>query len=232
MNTVPYFLLGEPIEFKEICTIYPLTIGKRVKLGEQYFNSTFLPYSISEDIAKEHGFADVFSLIISDRNLLLAFCESLEILCNVKEVKFTDDETGVFLGENQVPMDSTSFREFSKIVRDWNCIPIYKPEVEPFFATEEGREKWLKLKALRAKNAKSETDLISTMMSVVQFGGNSFIPESVISNWTYWKLVNSYHAIINSREYEHSFSAYLQSGKKELVKDHWTDRVKPKQELV
>jgi hypothetical protein len=128
-------------------------------------------------------------------------------------------------------MDSDVFKEFSKIVRDWNCIPIYKPEPEPVFKTEEGRKQWLKLKEFRAKRAKAGDDFLGAMISVVQFGGNSYIDESIIMNWTYWKLVNSYHAIINSREYEHSFSAYLQGGKRELVKDHWTERLKPKPEI-
>lgn len=232
MNTVPYFLLGSPIAFKGICTIYPLSIGKRLSFDEQYLNTLFLPYVISEELIQEkYGTVDIFSCIVNDEVLLSSFCESLKVLCNAEKIQLDKSGCKILIDDNKTPMDSSAFKDFSKVVRDWNCISVSKPEPEPVFETEEGRRQWLNLKAMRAKNAKVENDFLSTMINVVQFGGASYISEDIILNWTVWKLASAYHAVINSREYEHSFSAYLQGGKRDLVKQHWTERLKPNLQL-
>jgi hypothetical protein len=228
LNTVPYFLLGMPIPFKGICTIHPLTIEQRITFEEKYLGSIFLPYMIAEETVKEkYPDIELFSLILSDEVLLPLFCESLKVFCKAEKFHFDSGGDKLLIDENKTAMDSSSFKEFCKIIRDWNCISPQKPEVEPVFKTEEGRKQWLKLKELRAKNAKIEDDFLSTMINVVQFGGTSYIDESAIKKWTLWKIANAYHAIINSREYEHAFNAYLQGGKKDLVKQHWTERLKP-----
>ena len=228
MNTVPYFLLGMPIPFKDICTIYPVSIEQRIAFNENYLSSIFLPYMISDEVAKEKfPDSDYFSILLTDEVLFPLFCESLKVFCKAEKLQVDNTTNRLLIDENETAMDSLSFKEFCKIIRDWNCISPQKPEVEPVFKTEEGRKQWLKLKELRAKNAKVEDDFLSTMINVVQFGGSSYIDESVIKKWTIWKVANAYHAIISSREYEHAFSAYIQGGKKDLVKQHWTDRLKP-----
>lgn len=232
MNTVPYFLLGMPISFKDICTIYPLSIEKRLSLEERYLGTIFMPYAISEDILLAKGSSiDLFTAILQDNDLLVPFLESLKVFCKSEKIRIERQSGKLYLDESQTEMDSSAFREFSKIIRDWNCIHPITLEAEPVFNTEEGRQQWLKLKELRAKSAKQEDDFLSTMINVVQFGGNSYVDESVIKQWTYWKLANAYSAIINNREYEHSFSCYLQDGKRERVKQHWTERLKPKSNI-
>lgn len=232
MNTVPYFMLGMPIAFHGICMIHPLPIEKRLALGEGFLQYVFLPYMISEDVAHEKtGNSDVFALILSDEALLASFAESLRIVCRAEKIQLIDGK-GIIIDEGKTALDSATFQEFAKIVRDWNCVPIHKPETEPKFATEEGRKQWLNLKRQREKHAKAEDDLLGTMISIVQFGGGSYVEESVILGWSKWKLANAYYAIINSREYEHSFAAVMQGGKKGLLKRHWTERIKPQQEIV
>lgn len=229
MNTVPYFLLGTPIPFKGICNIYPLTLGKRISLGDEYLTSIFLPYMLTDEfMADKYGSSDTYAIIISDTALLTALCESLRVLCNAEKIQLDKANCRILIDDSETPMDSDAFKEFSKIVRDWNCIALYKPEQEPIFKTEEGRKQWLKLKEYRSKNAKVENDFLGSIINVIQFGGSSFIKESTIMEWTYWKIANVYHAITSNREYEHAFSAYLQGGKKDLVKQHWTERLKAK----
>lgn len=233
MNTVPHFLLGIPIPFKGICTIYHMPIEQRISLDEKYLTSVFLPYVISEEMLQDKlGSMDVFHFIIADEVLLGSFCESLKIFCHAENIRLDRANNKIFIDDNPSPMDSAAFKEFSKIVRDWNCIQKYKQEVEPVFETEAGRQQWLNLKKRRAQSAKVEDDFLGIMINIVQFGGNSFVDEETILKWSYWRLVNAYHAIINSRDYEHSFSAYLQGGKKDLVKQHWTERIKPKREIT
>lgn len=232
MNTVPYFQLGMPIPFKGICTIYPLSIEERITFEEKYLGSIFLPYMISEDTVKEKfPDSDYFSIILSDEVIFPMFWESLKVFCKAEKFQVDYNAWTLLIDDNENPMDSSSFKEFCKIIRDWNCIHPQKAEAEPVFKTEEGRKQWLKLKELRAKNSKVEESFMSTMINAVQFGGTSYIDESVIKKWTAWKLANAYNAIIQSREYEHAFHAYLHGGKKDLVKQHWTEKIKPNQQF-
>lgn len=228
MNTVPYFLLGMPIQFKGICTIYPLSIEQRISFEDKYISSIFLPYMISEEYAKEEtGNPDVFHMLISDKTMLPLFCESFKVFCKSEKLHFDESGNGILFDDNTIPLESSSFKEFCKIIRDWNYIKPQKADPDPVFKTDEGRKQWLKLKEFRAKNAKIEDDSLGTMINIVQFGGSSYIDESIIKKWTMWKIVNAYHAIVGNREYEHSFYAYWKNGKKELVKQHWTERLKP-----
>lgn len=228
MNTVPYFLLSMPIQFKGICTIHPLSIEQRISFEEKYLGSIFLPYMIAEETIKEkYPELELFSLVLYDETLFPLFCESLKVFCKAENFRVDGNESKLYIDENNVAMDVNSFKEFCKIIQNWNCISPKKQEPEPVFKTEQGRNTWLKLREMRAKNAKVEDDFLSTMINVVQFGGTSYIDESEIKKWTMWKLANAYHAIITNREYEHSFSAYLQGGKNEFIKQHWTDRLKP-----
>ena len=81
----------------------------------------------------------------------------------------------------------------------------------------------------RAKKKSQENQKspqIFDIMNIVQLGMRNYIPDSEFDNWTYWKLMKSYHNIFKLVGYDERFKIYTQCGDNALVKEHWSESIK------
>lgn len=229
MDVKSNLLLNIPINFHNICTIYPLTVEQFTFNDEDYIASIFLPFVITKEAMtekfKDYDVFDVVTQVEQYRNMLLT---SIAILCKTKKVLLTSDCQDIYINGNSTSINKENFDEFSDIILLSHAREKYKPiiEVIPQFETEEGYNSWLKLKEMREKNNVKQEYKLSDIINLVQVGGKSYISEDLIKTWNLWKLYNTHSSINNISSYESCFNLYLQGGDKKLIEKHWSDLIK------
>ena len=233
MNLKSALQLNLPYRFKNICTLYPVSVLYAISFDDDdSFLNMFMPYMISKDILNDDiSDISIYKLILIDEKLRNNFIETLQILCNTENIKINTETLELLIDDNAETLNEENFEEFSLMVLEMiQSKKLEKKEVkEPIFKTEEGRKRWLLLKENREKEQKRKLKdalKIYDIINIVQFGMDSYIPDEEIKKWTYWKLIKSYLTITNKKNYENSFEIYLQCGEKSLIETHWSELVK------
>jgi hypothetical protein len=224
-------ILCEPINFHNICDIYPIEIKDYIKDSDK-FNNLYLPYVISKDIlAEELQKYSVFEIIIANDEYMETLYKSLIIFCKTENIKMkinTNGEPELYFNENLCSLNKNNFDEFADIILLSGGKEKYKAEVIPVFETAEGYERWKKYEEMKQKYAKKDDASVANIINVAQSGGLSYINENTIKHWSMWKLMNTYSSIINKDGYEKQYSQYLVTGKTDGIKEHWSDLLKVK----
>lgn len=235
MDIKSNLLLCKPIDFYGICTIYPIRIDEYLNDTEKA-NQLYTPYiiskdSLNEDINKELEKYSIFEIILADQEYRQVFGESLSVFCktdNMKIINNDNNEPELYFDDNEKPLNKHNFDEFADIIRLSGMREKFKPKQIPTFETPEGYERWKKYEEMQQKYQKKEEDTISNFINVVQNGGNFYIGEEVIKDWSFWKLVNTYNSIISRDAYDKQYSQYLVTGDCKGIKEHWSELLKVK----
>lgn len=220
-----------PINFHDVCTIYPLSVRDAISCFEQDEGQImFIPFLLSKDIVDENFQQySMLEIVLNDQKMYNKFIASLRMLCKTENIKMNPTTLDIFIEDNIKPLNKDNFEEFSEIVSTIVCMKkLQKNEnTIPKFETEEGYQRWKKLQEQREKNKpKDEGFQIYDLLNCVQFGGNYYIPDTEIMNWTYWKLTNVNKTIILLKKYDFNCDAYLQCGNKKLIEKHWSELIK------
>lgn len=229
MNVKHLLTIREPIKFYDVCTIYPPAIKDIFGIYSHMYDVSFLPYIMTEEMLTEQ-FAglSIFEVLFMKEEYFEILLYSLSMYCRTTDIKYDEELCEIYIGDSEHSLNKHNFSEFADIILTIGCKEKYskKEEPEPEFETEEGRQKWLKLKAARERNKKNDDVLMEDIINFVQFGGKFYISEELIKEWSIWKLMNSYQSIIKDRGYSEHFDVFLQSGNKELIDKHFTELLK------
>lgn len=233
MNIYSNLMLNIPIQFYDVCTIYPITVEDMVK----YYSSDdsrliFEPFLITHKLLSDDLInKPIYEIIIEDQSLLqlMAVCIIRLCKCTVDDITFKNDNEICILN-NKSTINKDNFEEFADVVATMlyiNRSKLKKQEDEiPKFETEEGKQRWLKYQELKKKYApKVNGSELNNLIMYSQFGGNYYIPDEEIMKWTYWKLIYSQEVISNKQSYDINCQAVLQGADKRIIKDHWTKQV-------
>jgi len=224
-------LLLHPIKFYDVCTIYPPSIEDILDLDDKAFNFYLLPYMITNEIFKDrYNNLKLLEIIFKNKELFNNLIISLYWFCKTDNIKFRESTCDLFINDSENSLNVDNFDEFSNIILTSCSREKYKEEVEvePKFETEDGRQRWLKLKAMREKhNKKNEENFnLSNIINLVQLGSNFYIPEENIKKWSLYKLTNTYISIINKDNSGKMFDIYTQTGDKKLIKESLSEILK------
>lgn len=222
-----FLQLNQPFKFKNVCTIYPISIESYIKQPDTFWNELCLPFALSReylgDMANQFS---LYEIVISDEKLLTSLIVMIQLLCQPKNIESKNGE--IFIDDNTESLNSDNFEEFSDIVLTILQREKLKniKEQMPKFESEEGKRRWLKLQEQRKRNANRQpVTTISDIIRVVQLGGNCYIPDKEILNWTYWKLIKTYQIIQKRNEWEQNFDIYLRTGDAKIVTPHWMEQI-------
>jgi len=234
MDVKSCLMLCKPINFHNVCTIYPIEVTDYVEDSE-YYSSLYLSYVLtkevlSEEVKRKYENLTMFEIILLDKNYIELLITSLQLFCKTNNVRLVieDNQPQLYFDDNKFSLNKNNFEEFSKIILFSGVKSKYKPKEIPTFETPEGYERWKNYEAQREKNAPKEDESLSSIINVVQIGGNYYIDSEVIKHWSVWKLMNEYSSIIGRDSYEKQYSQYLVSGDNKNIKEHWSELLKIK----
>lgn len=231
MDIKSCLLLCKPINFKNICKIYPIDLDTYLD-DEEKINDLYLPYAISKEYLSENPCdCSNFEIVLSNQEYFTLLYESLLLLCKTSDIKIKIDDPNnpeLFFDDNKSSLNKNNFDEFADIVLLSGGKERYKPEVIPVFETPEGYERWKKYEENKKKYTKKEDSSLANLINVVQSGGFSYVSEELIKKWSVWKLINSYNSTINRDGYDKQYSQYLVTGKPDNIKEHWSELLKVK----
>lgn len=220
-------------QFQNVCTLYPVSLLYAMSFDtETDFLNMFMPYMLSKEIlnlndTQKEQFS-LFEIVLSSNALCSNFISTLKVLCKTDNIRFNQRTLEIFINDNQASLNKNNFDAFSDVILEMLQAKRLKrtDSEEPEFKTEEGRKRWLELQKSRKKYSKNNELHLYDMINLVQFGMNSYVPDSEIRQWTYWKLVKSYSTIMNKQSYNNAFDIYLQCGDKKLIEKHWSELIK------
>lgn len=228
-------LLNSPYQFKDICTIYPISIEYALSFDTNAeFLNKFMPYMITKEVLSEELPKDIsiFEIICLNEQLFINLADTIMEICKTENIKMNTETLEIFINDSTSSLNKDNFEEFSELVLEMiQAKKLTKAEnKEPEFATEEGRQRWLQLQknreAFNKKSGKDEAKQLYDIINIVQFGLGTYIPDNEILSWSYWKLIKSYMTVLNKTNYQNSFDVYLQTGDKSLIETHWSELIK------
>ena len=222
--------LNIPINFHNICTIYPLSVIDTVTNDSEFIAGLFLPYRISKEVLiKSNESMGIFEIIMNDEYLYQSLILSLVYFCRTKNIKVNKHTLEIFIDDVEQSINRDNFDELSEVlltIGKKDKLTKQKEDEIPKFETDEGYQRWKKLQEMRQKSVKKEGLELYEIIHYVQFGSGSYIHDDEIKAWTYWKLITAYITIIGIDNYNKQFQAYLQCGDKKLIEKHWSEIIK------
>lgn len=222
--------LDMPLSFYDICTIYPLTIEQYLHYSDipadggngLNYEAIFTQFMINNEFLQDAGIEysgniwDFFWLS-TDQLVRLILCISLI----TREEEITPDvENRRLVFKNQKYLDSSTYSEFCDLVLRAHCFGSYH-HVEkkmPKFKSKDHYERWKRYQALRQKSQKKEDLSIVQCVKFIQLHSKSYIPSEVILQWSYWKMLHWYNAVMLQVNYDELHSCFAHWGGKDLRK--------------
>src|SRR5574344_375311 len=221
MNLKSSLQMNRPYKFKDICTLYPISVEYALSFDENVeFLNKFMPYMISKGVLSEDLPKDIsiFEIVCLNEQLFINRADTIMEICKTENIKMNTETLEIFIDDSTSSLNKDNFEEFSELVLEMiQAKKLTKAEnKEPEFATEEGRQRWLQLQknreAFNKKSGKDEAKQLYDIINIVQFGLGTYIPDNEILSWSYWKLIKSYMTVLNKTNYQNSFDVYLQTG--------------------
>lgn len=239
-------VLGEPIKFYDICTIYQPTIEDIMNIGIENYNKLLTPYIISKDILNikndEISDFDLLTLKLQDEDnkeidILSLFIQSLMFFCREEVDIATNNSEFAFAFQKDLNkiINKDNFQEFSNIILKINNTK--KLEKEKIPAKESDTRKKIReliQKGRDKKNKKQDNNInLATIVNIVKFGMDSYIEKDKIKKMTIWELYQAYENIMNKENYKNNFEIFLVAGNenKELDMNHWSSKMLVREEL-
>ena len=217
-------ITGTPIIFNKV-KVYQPKLSQILGIGEKQYEKHLLPFVVDKedlDLPKEFDGLTVFDIFTLDINLVF-FLEAIRFFCMMDEMKYNQELKRLYIGEGYI--DNSNFYEFSELILE---LSAKKKEKKENFTpqSEKQKEIWEKLQNGRKRQAEKKGIKLFDIINLCQFGGEYYIPIKDILDWTPWQLNNCYRTIISKSCYKDNFSVFLETGKQELVKEHWSDKIK------
>lgn len=225
--------LGFPINFHNICTIYPLTIRDYLvysDIGDTggnglSYNALFTQFMINHDFLKDAGVnydGDIFGFFFLSNEQMAMLLLALRILTHEENMRVDVENQRIYFDKSRF-LSSATYPEFSDIVLRAHCFGHYqhvehRTKTVKDFKRREDYERWKKLQANRAKYQNKDELNIAQCIKYIQLSSSSYIPDDVILNWTYWKMLHWYNATILQSNYDEMQQCFAHWGGKDLRK--------------
>jgi hypothetical protein len=226
---------GNPIPIENIGTLYQPKIKDIDDMGFEQYNKLLIPFLIpineliQEEFIDTVKYFDMFFIKLQDGTFFLKEGEMiyLDLLINSLKFYFKEEikldllEPKILIGKNGF-IDRNNFDELMDIIHKINLIKkqdVFKKRKK---LSQRQQEIHDKLAKHRAKNAKLKEMQFEDIINIVMYGGDSFIPYSLIEDMTYYQLSNAYNIITAKNNYR-DFLLYKTSEKYEIKEDveHW-----------
>lgn len=225
-KNVLYF--SNPINFHDVCTVYPVTISQYIEHDSDYWDKLLLPFAISHDyLGDEFNNYSMFDIVISTNDLFKQLVDSLKVFCHAESLEFKED--GIHINGSENSLNSENFDELSNLFLDMLQREKIKREEIPHFESEDGKRRWLNLQKRKqeyeARN-KNNNFGVMEMINCVQHGGNSYIPDDEILKWTFWRLSKVLETIMIKNNWDNTYRIFLVCGDSKLINTHWTQSIK------
>lgn len=233
-------VVGEPIDFYGICTIYQPTLKDIMKFGIDKYEKLLIPYKITKEIFTINNNISDFDLLrtkIKNRDseeyidVLSLFIQSLKFFCKIEEKEISInayDNSFVFNNDLNKSINRENFEEFCKIILEVNGTEKIKIEKSPMFSSERQKQIWELSQKGRAKSSKKDSINFATIVNIVKFGMDSLISKDIIKNMTIWEINNAYENIMKKERYRENLDICLVAGNEnnELDLIHWSIKMK------
>jgi hypothetical protein len=238
-------LLNEPINFHNICTIYPPTIKDILKFRIDEYSKLFIPLTASldmfdipeEDKANFKNFdllfiqpkLNDFLMKAFEKPYLILLQETIKFFCR-SETVISYEEERIYFGFNKTKyIDRNNYDEFSDLIFCFSTKEKPRKDDIPEFKSEQQKELWLKTMAGRQRNAQKFAINLESLINQVMYGGRSHINHEEILKMNIWMLNNAYKAILDVDIYYSNFKQYLAGAEpQKLDLTHWTQKLKIK----
>ena len=234
MENIDYtteLVLGENINFQDICTIHQHTLSEIRAFGYGNYGQLLLPYTISkESLNIENDNVTNFDLLFinltneegNEIDMFDLFIQSLKLFCKEETILINKEDSSFVFKKGVI--DKNNFDEFANIMLKINGLEKSKKTVPP--KNKEKLSIWEKLQKGRAKkniNADNDANL-ANILNIVKFGMESYISKEELRKMTMWEIYNAYKNIINKESYRNNFEISLVSTteNKDLDLKHWT----------
>ena len=222
--------LGVPLNFHDICTIYPLTLRDYLVYSDIHddstnglsYNALFTQFMINHDFLEDAGVkydGDMWSFFFMSGEQLARLVLGISILTRDDGLSI-DVENRRICFANGKYLSSETFPEFCDIVLQAHCFGQYNhvEKKTPTFKSKAAYERWKRYQAMRAKNQPKDELNIAQCIKFIQLYSNSYIPEETMLGWTYWKLLHLYNATILKSNYDELQQCFAHWGGKEIRK--------------
>lgn len=222
--------LGVPLNFHDICTIYPLTLRDYLTLNDVSddnsnglsYNALFTQFMINHDFLRDAGVqydGDMFSFFFLSTDQLGRLMWAVATLTKDTELR-VDVEKRRLLFSNDKYLSAETFPEFCDIVLQAHCFGQYHhvEKKTPKFKSKAAYERWKKYQTMRQKNQPKDELNIAQCVKYIQLYSNSYIPDETILGWTYWKMLHWYNATILKSNHDELHQCFAHWGGKDIRK--------------
>lgn len=220
--------LGVPLNFHNICLIYPLTIEQYLAYSDVPaqdgmsfdYNAIFTQFMINRDFLKDAGVeydGNIWDFFWMSKDQLAHLLWAITIVTHEDDIQ-VDVETRQLKFPSGQSLNASNYAEFADIVLRAHCFGQYQ-HVEkqvPKFKNKANYERWKKYQSMRQKYQKKDELDITQCVKVIQLNSPSFIPDSEILKWSYWKLLKWYNAVIQQSNYDDLQGCFAHWGGKDL----------------
>ena len=215
MNNNYYYelVMCLPIYYKNLC-IYPISFTTIYDVfGIDGFDSFMIPFCMETDYVKKCFGIDVTNenifrdVILNNEELLKSVCFILTLFCQCGNITMSDNTLHLYDIKNKdiiFDINNDNFNDISDIILLLTNKHKFVIEKPPENMSERQKDIWEKLQAGRKRDEEKNRLRIYDIINICEFGGNYHIPISEITNWTIWKLMNTYNSIVNIRNYDDS----------------------------
>lgn len=221
--------LGLPIRFYDICTIYPLTLEDYLLLGDLpedgslglNYNALFTQFMINDDFLKDAGVDDygsVWDFFFIAKEQLSLLMTSISMLTHDANLQLDVANKRIVFSNGKYLSEST-YLEFAETILQAHCFGFYRhvEQTMPHFKNKAHYDRWKRYQEMRAKQKKQEDSLnIVQCVKYIQLHSASYIADSEILHWTYWKVLHWYNAIVLQTNYNELHQCFAHWGGKDI----------------
>jgi hypothetical protein len=226
-----YLKMQLPIRFYNVCKINQPTIKDILSCGTDEFERMLFPFCVTVDgidlgveiTEEEKSKIYSFDILTSSPELFYALCTSLKFFTGLEP---NVNEKGVIFDGFDGVLNRYNFDEFAELILKICAKDRPEKEKIPEFQNDRQRDIWEKLQAGRKRAAQRNVLELEDIINICQYGGSYYISKDELLNFTMWELINCYKSKLHVDTYKDNFSAFLQSGSGELIKNHWSDQLK------
>lgn len=236
------FLLGAPINFQNICLIYPLTIKDITIMGQQTFLYRLNLLTLTEGdirrlvkkkqmkIEDEKFYNPFYHLIMSafiDEQFLLELKKAFNTFIQEK-VTILEDKIVIGDEKDKRFLTEKNFSDFQNIIRQQNNLEI--TEAPPPDETE--RQRYFRLKREEAESIKKEQesknnenniDFEQRIISLLCY--NVGVDWTNVWNLSYYAFSKIYETAIRKEKYDSDFKAILAGADSKKIKiKYWQNK--------
>jgi len=229
-NIVDKLWLNMPLEFYDICTIYPMSIKQYLHYSdvaegnpnELSYSEIITQFSFNHEFLKDQGIdydGPMLDFFFMSPDMLQRLVWSVAVLTHDGDVT-PDLEHHRLMFPNGRFISARNFDEFADIILQAHCFGRYE-HVEkqmPKFRNKEHLKRWQRMQAMREKHKAKEEVSIAQCVKTIQLESHSYITDAEIVTWTYWKLMHWYNAVVLQSNYEELHSCFAHWGGKDIRK--------------